>query len=82
MVNAQIHESPSSDAADAKRSYRFVELGRGQVDLPGIFKALHQVGFRGWAIVELDSVPDKAGTPKDSAILSKRYLQEKLGYAI
>ena len=77
-----VERSPSSDAAEAKRSYRFVELGRGQVDLPGIFKALHQVGFRGWAIVELDTVPDKTGTPKDSAILSKRYLQEKLGYAI
>jgi len=77
-----VERSPSSDVAKAKRSYRFVELGRGQVDLPGIFKALHQVGFRGWAIVELDTVPDKTGTPKDSAILSKRYLQEKLGYAI
>ncbi len=71
-----------SGAADAKRSYRFVELGRGQVDLRGVFDALNRVRFRGWAIVELDSVPDKSKTPKDYAVLSKRYLEEKLGYTI
>src|SRR2546429_7389578 len=38
---------------------RFVELGQGKVDLPAVFDALHKVNFRGWAIVELDVVPDK-----------------------
>src|SRR5205814_8612148 len=58
--------------------YRFVELGRGRVDLPAIFAALKAVGFRGWAIVELDSVPDKSRTPKASALISKKYIEEKL----
>ena len=58
--------------------YRFVELGRGRVDLPGVFSALEEIKFQGWAIVELDSVPDKTGTPKDSAVISKKYLVEKL----
>ena len=58
--------------------YRFVELGRGRVDLPAIFAALKAVGFRGWAIVELDSVPDKSRTPKASALISKQYIEEKL----
>ncbi len=68
--------------ADAKRPYRFVELGRGKVNLPAVFDALHKVNFRGWAIVELDVVPDKARTPKESGAISKKYLEEKLGVTI
>ena len=73
---------PSESGAPAKRPYRFVELGRGQVDLPAVFAALHQVNFRGWAVVELDSVPDPAGTPKGSAVICKKYLEERLGLRI
>ncbi len=71
-----------SDSEKAKRAYRFVELGRGRVDLPAVFAALHKVNFRGWAIVELDAVPDKARTPKESAAISKKYLEEKLGVTV
>jgi inosose dehydratase len=56
-------------------SYRFVELGRGKVDVPGVFAALQSVGFDGWGIVELDEVPDKARSPKESAEISKQYLR-------
>ena len=69
-------------ATDPKKSYRFVELGRGQVDLPAVFKALSKVNFRGWAIVELDEVPDKSRTPKECAEISKKYLEEKLGITV
>ena len=68
-----------ANAADAKRPYRFVELGRGRVDLPAVFDALRKANFRGWAIVELDVVPDKERTPKESAAISRKYLEEKLG---
>ena len=73
---------PISDAPAGKRPFRFVELGRGHVDLPAVFAALRQVNFRGWAIVELDAVPDKSRTPKDSASISKKYLEEKLGVTV
>lgn len=59
-------------------TYRFVELGRGRVDLPAVFAALKEIKFDGWAIIELDSVPDKSGSPKASAMISKKYLEEKL----
>ena len=65
-------------ASNPKRSYRFVELGRGRVDLPAVFEALHKINFRGWAIVELDAVPDKNRTPKECGEISKKYLEEKL----
>jgi len=58
--------------------YQFVELGRGRVDLPGVFAALREINFSGWGIVELDRVPDSGGTPKQSAEINKRYLVEKL----
>ena len=69
-------------ATDPKKSYRFVELGRGEVDLPAIFQALRKVNYRGWAIVELDDVPDKSRTPKECAAISKKYLEEKLGITV
>lgn len=59
--------------------YQFVELGRGSVDLPAVFAALRDVRFNGWAVVELDAVPDKGGTAKESAEISKRYLQDVVG---
>lgn len=67
---------------DGRRDYRFVELGRGRVDLPGVFAAMREVNFRGWAIIELDAVPDKSRTPRDSALISKRYVEERLGIKV
>lgn len=73
---------PMPESEKTKRPYRFVELGRGRVDLPAVFSALRQVNFRGWAIVELDAAPDKTRTPKESADISKKYLAEKLGVTV
>jgi inosose dehydratase len=69
-------QSPVPGAVDGKPAYRFVEIGRGKVDLPGVFTALHDVNFRGWAIVELDAVPDNARTPKESAVIARQYLEQ------
>ena len=69
------------NTGDPMRSYRFVELGRGKVDITAVFAALNEVKFRGWAIVELDAVPDKARTPKESAVIARTYL-ESLGFAV
>lgn len=70
------------NAPGAKGPYQWVELGRGKVDLPGVVQALHQVNFKGWAVVELDAVPDKPGTPKQSAETNKRYVEDKLGLKV
>lgn len=72
-------ESPVPGRGPA--SYRFMELGRGQVDLPAVFAALADTGFDGWAIVELDEVPDGARSPKESGELSKQYLR-RLGLPV
>ncbi len=67
-----------STGGASSSSYRFVELGRGRVDLPAVFAALREINFRGWAVVELDRVPDNSRTPKECALISKRYIEEKL----
>ncbi len=60
------------------RKYRFVELGRGRVNMPEVFSALKEVNFRGWAIIELDSVTAKDRSAKESALISKKYIEEEL----
>jgi inosose dehydratase len=71
-----------ADTPKAKYPFEFVELGRGRVDLPSVFAALDKVKFHGWAVVELDRVPDKSRTPKESAIISKTYLEQKIGVTV
>ncbi len=71
-----------ADTPNARYPFEFVELGRGRVDLPLVFDALDKVKFHGWAVVELDRVPDKSRTPKESAIISKTYLEQKIGVAV
>lgn len=82
LLFLHIKDVESPVPGDPTRPYRFVELGRGKVDLKGVFAALRDVGFRGWAVVELDSVPDKARTPKESALISRKYLEEQIGLRI
>jgi inosose dehydratase len=64
--------------AGGNGAYQFVEMGRGRVDLPGVFAALREINFSGWGVVELDRVPDPGGSPKASAEINKRYLIDKL----
>jgi inosose dehydratase len=66
---------------DPMRSFKWVELGAGKVNLKGVFAALQDIKFKGWAIVELDAVPDKAKTPKEYAVVAKDYLKT-IGYTI
>lgn len=79
LLFLHIKDLRAPHAGEAGGPQQFVELGRGSVDLRGVFRALRDVRFSGWAIVELDRVPDKGRTPKESAEISKRYLQDVIG---
>ena len=69
--------------AATPNGYEFVELGQGRVDFPAIFAALKEVHFRGWGVVELDGARAEAGpAPKESAEMSKHYLEQKLGVRV
>jgi len=67
--------------ASSAGGYQFVELGQGRVNLRDVFAALTEVTFRGWAVVELDAVPETTRSPKESAAISKRYLAS-IGIAV
>jgi inosose dehydratase len=82
FVHIKDVENVTAQESTRGRDYRFVELGHGRVDVPATFKALEAANFRGWAVIELDAVPDKSRSPKDSALISKNYLQDKLGFSL
>ena len=50
----------------------FVELGKGNVDIPGVVRELKTIGFKGWADVELDGAAD----PAASAVRNRDYLMK------
>jgi len=59
-----------------------VELARRSVDPSAVFEALHKVNFHGWAMVELDDDLGNPHTPRESAEISKKYVEEKLGLRV
>ena len=65
---------------DAMKDPIFFELGKGGVDFPAIKKQLDEIGWRGWLTVELDSSPSRP--PKDSARISKNYIESTLGIKV
>lgn len=52
----------------------FCELGQGDVDFPGVIRALGEIGYSGWIVVEQDVLPGM-GTPKESAQRNREYLR-------
>lgn len=61
-----------------KYPFEWVELGRGRVDFPAVFAALDRINYHGWAVVELDHVPDLPNTPTECAVISRDYLEHRL----
>jgi inosose dehydratase len=82
LLFLHIKDVDPTPAANGHGTFHFIELGRGKVDLPAVFTALHTVNFRGWAVVELDEVAENTRTPKESGEINKKYLHDKLGITI
>jgi inosose dehydratase len=66
--------------ASTPSGYEWVEVGRGRVDFPGVIRALNEIHYRGWGVVELDRVPNgEPLTPKEANAVSLHYLEGKPG---
>jgi inosose dehydratase len=52
----------------------FCELGRGCVDFPGVLRALRDIDYTGWIVVEQDILPGM-GDPRESARRNREYLR-------
>ena len=74
--------SPLADKPENPKAYKFVELGRGNVNVPAVFKALDTISFKGWGIVELDGVPEKDKTAAQCAAISKDYITKTLKFPL
>lgn len=65
------------DGKPPRPKYDFVELGQGRVNIPAVLQIMKDYRFKGWIIIELDNSPT-GRTPKESAAISKKYVEEKL----
>ncbi len=52
----------------------FPELGRGDVDFPGVLTELEKIGYDSWIVVEQDVLPG-LGAPLESATRNRDYLR-------
>jgi len=68
------------DRNDPMKDPIFFELGKGGVDFPAIKAHLDRIGWNGWLTVELDSSPFRP--PKESARISRQYLERTLGLRV
>ena len=62
---------------DMMKNPPFFPLGKGGVDFPAIKAQLDSIGWKGFLTVELDTSPFRP--PKESARMSLRYIEDKLG---
>jgi inosose dehydratase len=67
----------SLDGKGGRPKVDFVELGQGVVNIPGVLQIMKDYRYKGWIVIELDRAPG-GRTPKESAAISKRYVEEKL----
>jgi len=52
----------------------FCPLGEGEVDFPGVIRAMQDLGYDGWGIVEQDVLTDDLAAPKRFSQANRDYL--------
>jgi inosose dehydratase len=62
------------DYQQSVRAGVFCELGKGNVDFPGVLGLLRDTGYSGWLVVEQDVLPSM-GSPAESAGRNRAYLR-------
>ncbi len=68
------------DRPDMMKDPPFLPLGAGGVDYPALKAHLDKIAWEGWLTVELDSSPFRP--PKESARISKEYIETRLGLKV
>jgi len=64
------------DSIFARQVQWFAGVGQGVVDWPAWMRLLRDIGYRGWAVFELDVTPDPVGELKNI----RRYVDASLGH--
>lgn len=81
-VRQRTPELAAAPGSPASRPYQFVELGQGRADIKAVFRALDEVRFSGWLVVELDAVTEPGRSPKASAGMNRDYITKRLGFGL
>ncbi|MGH9767270.1 MAG: sugar phosphate isomerase/epimerase family protein [Blastocatellia bacterium] len=68
---------PGLDGRPLRPKYDFVEPGQGVVNIPGALQIMKDFRYKGWIVIGLDR-PPAGRTPKESAIISKKFVEERL----
>jgi inosose dehydratase len=68
---------PGLDGRPLRPKYDIVELGQGVVNIPSALQIMKDFRYQGWIIIELDRAPG-GRTPKESAVISKKFVEERL----
>jgi inosose dehydratase len=77
--DVRIYQPASStlDGSKVAAKYDLVELGQGKVNVAGAFQIMKDYRYRGWIVIEL-SRAIRGRSPKESAAINKRFIEEKL----
>jgi sugar phosphate isomerase/epimerase len=54
-------------------------FGTGDVDLPGLAKAIREKKWSGWVVVELEGQTVDGETPAQRVRAARRYMKDKMG---
>jgi inosose dehydratase len=76
------HAGIARQCRDAKKDYFaavnagvFCELGKGEVDFPGVIESMNKLGYDGWAVVEQDVLVADLDAPKAFSQANRDYLK-------
>lgn len=72
-------QAKTNRPAIRKAKVRFCEVGQGAVDYPAVLRAMDDVQFTGWIIVELDAYQQPPGGPAESA-RTNQLAMRKMGF--
>ena len=64
------------DTIFARQVQWFAPMGRGVVDWPAWMRLMRDIGYRGWAVFELDAATD----PVAELAAMRRFMEDSLGY--
>ena len=85
-VRLKVLGSVIADGADALEAWRrgiFCELGAGNVDLDGFFRALEETGYDGWIVVEQDRIlrdDERLDEAVEAQIRNRQWLRTHPGF--
>jgi inosose dehydratase len=79
----EVLEGIVRDSAPVEAIWRrkaFCRLGAGDVAIDDVLGSLHEIGYRGWLVVEQDIIPDPAEPARQAAVdqaANRAYLRER-----